>query len=146
MTTAEIFKNTGFYSNGYLNLTPRQAYKEFVDNKAVLLDVRDSVYCAFKRLDVAKVIFLPFDQLKTHYNTLPKNKILIIADSSGIYNKDAMLFLKDKGFENIANLAGGIIEWERDGLPIQENIEERLSGSCMCQLRPRHKTNKKLNT
>jgi hypothetical protein len=34
-------------------------------------------------------------------------------------------------------MAGGIVDWERDGLPLKTNIEERLSGSCMCQLKPR---------
>ena len=34
-------------------------------------------------------------------------------------------------------MAGGIVDWERDGLPVKTNIEERLSGSCMCQLKPR---------
>ncbi len=30
-----------------------------------------------------------------------------------------------------------IVDWERDGLPVKTNPEERLSGSCMCQLKPR---------
>ena len=38
---------------------------------------------------------------------------------------------KNKGFIRIANMAGGIVDWERDGLPLKTNIEERLSGSCM---------------
>jgi len=137
-----FFKNTGFTSNGYLNLTPRQAYKELSENEAILLDVRDSAYYSFKSLAVPEVIYLAFDQLKTNYKTLPKDKALIIVDSSGIYSREAMIFLSDKNFSNIANLAGGIIEWERDGLPLKENIEERLSGSCMCQLRPRNKSSK----
>jgi len=134
-----FFKNTGFTSNGYINLTPRQAYKELIENKATLLDVRDTFYCAFKCLDVPEAVYLPFDQLKTNYDILPQDKALIIVDSSGIYSKEAILFLTSKNLKNIANLAGGIIEWERDGLPLKQNIEERLSGSCMCQLRPRNK-------
>ena len=46
-------------------------------------------------------------------------------------------FMKEQGFDNIANLAGGIVDWERDGLPINTDITARLSGSCMCQLKPR---------
>ncbi len=29
------------------------------------------------------------------------------------------------------------VDWDRDGLPLKTNFEERLSGSCMCQLKPR---------
>ena len=57
------------------------------------------------------------------------------ADSAGINSKEVVFFLKRKGFESIANMAGGIIEWERDGIPVKINIKERLTGSCMCQLK-----------
>jgi 3-mercaptopyruvate sulfurtransferase SseA len=50
--------------------------------------------------------------------------------------------MKDKGFEKIANLAGGIVDWERDGLPITTDITKRLSGSCICQLKPRENIKK----
>jgi len=33
-------------------------------------------------------------------------------------------------------MVGGIVDWERDGLPINTDITARLSGSCMCQLKP----------
>jgi len=41
------------------------------------------------------------------------------------------------GYENVADMAGGIVDWERDGLPLTTEINSRLSGSCMCQLKPR---------
>jgi hypothetical protein len=57
------------------------------------------------------------------------------------------MLLKEKGFSKIANMAGGIVDWEHDGLPIKTNVEERLSGSCICQLKPRerHKENRQKN-
>jgi 3-mercaptopyruvate sulfurtransferase SseA len=70
---------------------------------------------------------------------LPQDKHLIFADSVGLRSKDAVVLLKNRGFKNIANMAGGIVDWERDGLPIKTEIEERLSGSCMCQLKPRER-------
>jgi len=50
-----------------------------------------------------------------------------------------MEFLLKKGFSNLANLAGGIVDWERDGLPLRIDRTEQLDGSCVCQLRPRNK-------
>jgi hypothetical protein len=67
---------------------------------------------------------------------------MIIVDSSGIHSKDAVKFLKEKGLGSlIANLAGGLVEWERDEMPLIIDKSEQLSGSCMCQLRPRNKEN-----
>ena len=36
-------------------------------------------------------------------------------------------------------MAGGLVEWERDGLPLQVNLKEELSGQCACQLKAKKK-------
>ena len=71
------------------------------------------------------------------FSESPQDKYLIFADTVGLGSKEAVVLLKVKGFNKVANMAGGIVDWERDGLPLKTNIEERLSGSCMCQLKPR---------
>ena len=45
--------------------------------------------------------------------------------------------MNSHGYDNVANMAGGIVDWERDGLPLTTDINNRLSGSCMCQLKAR---------
>jgi hypothetical protein len=50
-----------------------------------------------------------------------------------------MELLISRGFTKVAGLAGGIVEWERDGLPLLLDNKARLSGSCMCQLKFRNK-------
>jgi len=67
---------------------------------------------------------------------------VILADSTGIHSHEAFIILKDAGYGNIANLAGGIVEWERDGLPIKVDYMEQLDGSCTCQLKPRNRLKK----
>ena len=67
------------------------------------------------------------------------DRYIIFADAVGLRSKEAVIFLKGKGYDKIANMAGGIVDWERDGLPIATDIRNRLSGSCMCQLKPREK-------
>ena len=67
------------------------------------------------------------------------NDYLIVADSVGIHSKEVAKFLVNKGFVNIANMAGGLVEWERDGLPLQVNLKEELSGQCACQLKAKKK-------
>ena len=80
---------------------------------------------------------------------------LIFADAVGLKSREGVLFMNAHGYENVANMAGGIVDWERDGLPLTTDISNRLSGSCMCQLktregggrrgRERERENKQLN-
>ncbi|PLW93035.1 MAG: hypothetical protein C0592_07755 [Marinilabiliales bacterium] len=125
-----------FNSHGFKNITPNDAYKLLLKD-AILLDVRNSAYTAFKKFDVPEVLFCPHNELGNFLQKLPNNRLLIVADSAGLFSKEAMQMLQNNGFSNILNLAGGIVEWERDGLPVIVDKNERLSGSCMCQLRPR---------
>jgi rhodanese-related sulfurtransferase len=131
--------NIGFISSGFFNLSPREAYDEIIGNGAILVDLREPEYVAYKAFAIDETIFLPYQQLKDKYQDLPKDKPLILADSVGLNSQKAMNFLIEKNFKNIANLAGGFVEWERDGFPIKKDIKQQLSGSCMCQLKRRNK-------
>ena len=139
----KFFNGMGFQSAGFLNLTPREAYHEAVSSNAVIVDVRETSLIDYKRFDVPNIIYAPNSELKKYYSSLPVDSPLIIADSVGLRSKEAMLFLLSKGFANIANLAGGLIEWDRDGLPLKIDQGEALSGACVCRLRPRKKLIKK---
>lgn len=131
-----IFKDYGIVSSGILNVSPREAF-ELVNKGALIVDVREENLRAFKSFDVPDVVYLPKSKLTEEYENLPSDRYMIFADNVGLRSKEVAIFLKEKGFEKIANMAGGIVDWERDGLPITTDISERLSGSCMCQLKPR---------
>lgn len=133
-----LLKNHGFLIQGILHLSPKEVF-ELCNDECILVDVRDDYLTNFKSFGVPRVIYIPAGNIKNQYNDLPRHKCLIIADSAGIHSKEVVIFLKEKGYENIANMAGGIIEWERGGLAIKANNNERLTGSCMCQLRRREK-------
>jgi sulfur dioxygenase len=135
---ADIFKDYGFVSCGILNVTPREAF-DLCSKGAVIIDIREEYLYNFKKFDVPEILFLPASKLIEEYNRLSHDKYLIIADTVGLRSKEAVILLKEMGFVKIANLAGGIVDWEHDGLPIKTNIDERLSGSCMCQLKPRER-------
>lgn len=133
-----LFDKYGFLSCGILHVSPREAF-ELCGKGAVIIDVREDYINNFKNFDVPEILFFPFSRLKKKLSELPQDKYLIFADTVGLRSKEAVTLLKDKGFIRIANMAGGIVDWERDGLPLNTNIEERLSGSCMCQLKPRER-------
>jgi rhodanese-related sulfurtransferase len=133
------FFSHGFISSGFLNLTPCEAYAETIENNAILLDVREERLTGYKNFNVPRVIKMPYSTLPDNYISLSKNAPIIVADSVGLRSHEAMEFLLKKGFSNLANLAGGIVDWERDGLPLRIDRTEQLDGSCVCQLRPRNK-------
>jgi len=128
----------GFYASGMRNLTPRQAY-ELCKQGAVILDVREDYLNTFKQFNVEQVIQIPKSKILQSLDNIPREILIIVADSVGNFSGDVYKILENKGFSNLANLAGGIVDWEKDKLPIDLNKRERLSGSCMCQLKPREK-------
>jgi rhodanese-related sulfurtransferase len=138
----DLFENYGFQSGGIFNLTPHEAW-ELCSKGAVIVDVREEYLNNFKNFDVPETLFIPISRLVQQLSELPQEKHLIFADTVGLRSKEAVILLRDKGFIRIANMAGGIVDWERDGLPITTDITNRLSGSCMCQLKRREAPGKK---
>ena len=138
---SDLFDNYGFVSGGIYNVSPSEAF-ELCGKGAVIVDIREEYLNNFKKFDVTEILLLPLSELIQNLSDLPLDKHLIFADTVGLKSKEAVLLLKDKGYNKIANMAGGIVDWERDGLPLKTNVEERLSGSCMCQLRSRDRKGK----
>jgi rhodanese-related sulfurtransferase len=128
--------NKGFFAHGVINLTPKESL-ELCNEGAIIVDVREPYMNNFKMFKVNQVLYLPYSELEKQYRDLPSDTILIFADAVGLKSRESFLFMKEQGYDNIANLAGGIVDWERDGLPLTTDINARLSGSCMCQLKAR---------
>jgi rhodanese-related sulfurtransferase len=117
-------------------LSPQEAYALLSDD-AILVDLRDDSYKNGREFDVKNVIPIFYRNLETDYMSLPRDKKLILADYVGLRSKEAMLFLKNRGFDNVASLIGGVVNWEQEGLPLKIDHGEELVGSCACQLKPR---------
>jgi rhodanese-related sulfurtransferase len=132
----DLFKGYGIISDGILNVSPKEAF-ELIKKGVLIIDVREKYLSSFKIFDVSEMIIMPASRIREEYQLLPPDSYMIIADAVGLRSKEVILFLKAKGLDKIANMAGGIVDWERDGLPIAADISQRLSGSCMCQLKPR---------
>ncbi len=128
--------NAGFFANGVLNLTPKESF-ELCKEGAIIVDVRESYMNNFKMFYVDKVLYLPYSELIKSYQDLPVDQPLIFADAVGLKSREGVLFMNAHGYENVANMSGGSVDWERDGLPLTTDISNRLSGSCMCQLKKR---------
>lgn len=138
MELEKYFENYGMIIKGVKHISPKEAF-ELCRKSAVMVDVREDYLNTFKTFDVPQLIRIPFSELKLRWTELSKETPFILADSVGLYSHEAVDFMLEKGYTTIANMAGGIVDWEKDGLPMKINTKERLSGSCMCQLKPREK-------
>ncbi len=129
------FNNLGFEIDGLLHLTGKQAFV-CLQNGAILVDVREDYEIAIKDFGISNILLCPHTDFDKRYKTLPKDHALIMADCVGLHSKEAAFKLLANGFTKVANLVGGIAAWERDGLPMNTDVET-MSGGCMCQIKSR---------
>ncbi len=116
-------------------LTPREAFLN-LQGEAAILDIRPEYETDFRVFDVPRVIYLPLESLQEGCAGLPGDIMLIVADSVGFQSKEAARYLVEYGLASVSYLAGGIIAWERAGLPVSKDLDYEMSGGCACKLRP----------
>jgi rhodanese-related sulfurtransferase len=129
-----FFDGYGIFSSGILNVSAKEA-RLLCENGAAILDVRKDIMNQYKVFDVEKVIYCPYDQINQNISLLPSDTSMIVADAVGLHSKETVSILLKNEFKNIANLAGGIVDWERDGIPIKIDKNFELNGACVCRLR-----------
>jgi rhodanese-related sulfurtransferase len=104
----------------------------------IFLDVRPE-YMRSKLFDVPNLINYPYTEIENQLSNLPHDSVIVVADAVGIRSKEVAIKLLKAGFKKVYNLVGGIVEWERNQLPVVSDKSKVLSGSCMCQLKVRNK-------
>lgn len=134
----DFFSESGFVINNIRHLSAREA-SEFITKGAVLIDIREDYLTDMKTFKVDNYIICPLSNFDENISALPKDKSFIVADSTGLKSKTIVEKLVQNGFHSVANLAGGIMDWERDGFPVSTDPNEQLSGQCPCMLKPMNK-------
>jgi len=78
----------------------------------VVIDVREPYELQICALADAEPI--PMRQIPEHVATLPKDKHLLILCHSGARSRRVTEFLRDRGFNAVSNIAGGIDAWAEE--------------------------------
>ena len=91
-----------------------------INQDALVLDVREDKEFAAGRIPNSRHI--PLGQLGNHIKELEKykGKPILISCRSGQRSAHACGVLKKQGFENVYNLAGGMMAWEQANLPVEK--------------------------
>jgi arsenate reductase len=124
------------HNQGLAFLSPREAY-DSLKNGAALLDLRSDDLVEMKAFAVPNIFHIPHRSLATCLSELPKDKFLILADTSGVYTKAAAKLLIENGFARIACLDGGMLAWDDAKLPLDADPDSMLYGECSCVMKSR---------
>jgi glyoxylase-like metal-dependent hydrolase (beta-lactamase superfamily II)/rhodanese-related sulfurtransferase len=84
---------------------------------ALVLDVREPAEYAAGHVPGARS--LPQAELALHLDELPRDQEVVVVCEAGTRSVRAARFLKQMGFVQVTNLAGGTAAWRAAGLPIE---------------------------
>ena len=96
-------------------LDPKAA-AQHVKAGALLLDVREPD--EWETAHVAGAQHIPLGEIDQRFHELPRDREIVIICRSGRRSAKAQDAMEAAGFGPVANLAGGMIAWEEDGLPV----------------------------
>lgn len=99
-------------------ITPLEATLKINRDEAIVIDVREQTEYAQGHIQNARHI--PLGEFDRRLSELEKFKAspVILCCASGTRSRSAGAKLKKAGFENVFNLKGGLMEWEKAGNPL----------------------------
>ena len=99
---------------------PPNAAEELVrDGSATLVDVREADELESDGR-LTEALHVPFSTFAQHAGELPADRPLVVICRSGSRSAFAVDALRASGREAY-NVDGGMLAWERDGLPVERN-------------------------
>jgi glyoxylase-like metal-dependent hydrolase (beta-lactamase superfamily II)/rhodanese-related sulfurtransferase len=83
-----------------------------------LIDVREAPEFIDKLGHLAGARLIPLSQLTERLAELDKQRPVVAVCRSGVRSAQASVLLAKAGFAQVANLAGGMLRWKLEGLPV----------------------------
>lgn len=128
-----------FQLEGVNHISPADALEAINQGTALIIDVRELSETFSIYIPHDNVLFHPMSVIIERLNRIPTDKLLIVACNSGIRSVKVANLFNVQGFKTVANLDGGIEEWKKQGLPIEENTTT-FTSSCGCGCSPSEET------
>lgn len=129
-------RRPGMVVQGLWFLSPQEAL-EALRQGALLVDLRSPELAEMKAFAVPDLVHIPHTLLPERAGELPRDRRLLLADSSGVYIRGAAALLTSLGYEDLACLNGGMLAWDQAGLPLDTDPDALLDGDCACVMRSR---------
>lgn len=108
-----------------VQLVSPQEMKQFIDmNQVQLIDVRTPEEYKTGHLSNSKNHNFFDETFEKELDKLDKDVPVCVYCKSGGRSTKASEILRKKGFRAIYNLDGGIISWQKEGLPVEKEVAE----------------------
>lgn len=101
-----------------VNVDPQTVESLRSQDDVVILDVREDYEYADGHIPGA--VLVPLGQIPTRLNDIPTDKTVIAVCRSGNRSSQATEFLREKGFDNVHNMTGGMNAWAQAGYDIEK--------------------------
>lgn len=98
-------------------ISPREAFEELQGGGVKLIDTREPYEHAEVRIE-GSVLIPPAFVAERIAGSAAKDDRVIVQCRSGARSADAAETLLELGYTDVANMTGGILEWEAQGLPV----------------------------
>ena len=88
-----------------------------------LVDVREPVEFSDALGHIPGARLLPLSQLAARAGEIDRNRPVVTVCRSGARSAQATVLLRQAGFAQVANLAGGMLRWRADALPVEAGAD-----------------------
>ncbi len=90
---------------------------------AVLVDVREAWEVAQAHIEGMR--WIPMGEVEARYGEIPRDRTAIIYCASGQRSGKVTQWLRERGYDRVLNLAGGIFAWQAAGKPVRSGLPDR---------------------
>jgi rhodanese-related sulfurtransferase len=104
--------------SGNLEITPQWVAAN--RDKVNILDVRTKVETDEESARIKGALLIPINELRDRVAEVPKDKPVMTICRSGRRSVLAAGILKENGWSRVANIRGGLLQWQEEGLPVSK--------------------------
>lgn len=97
-------------STTWEKINQKQMVDEIEQDNVQIVDLREPELYA--KGHIPRAINIPFVEFEERYQELEKDKRIVFVCHTGPMGDASSQFLLEKGYENIANLTGGMAKWQ----------------------------------
>ena len=121
-----------FQIPGVQHISPREAYSALLSGEALLIDVREELEVISSSVDIENSFWFPMSSIVERYHQIPADRSILVLCTHGERSVKIVNLLKVQGFTSVYNVDGGLLQWEKDELPMSGSCNSGSCSSCNC--------------
>jgi len=89
---------------------------------AVLVDVREAWEVAQAHIEGTR--WIPMGEVEARVQEIPRDRTVVVYCASGQRSGKVTQWLRERGYDRVFNLVGGILAWQNAGRPVRSGLPE----------------------